>query len=579
MSIAVFLFSRDLSLSGIGKDTILAISNRLQPQNVAYPSPQLHIESGSLTAIINPVPSLLVDGPNLCLGGFYGEHNDWQALNTSPPDGSYALFRREGDSVEMLTDHLGARCIWYFFNDDILIASNSQRAITVLLRSFEPDTSNYPWMLSAGTLNFMHAWDVRVKRLPLRSRFSLDRATWQPQVSSYDSPHSPQTMDPVQAERELALSVQQSVRSMNIDPKQWFFALSGGYDSRSILLSLERPEAINTITWGTDSKKDLPMSDAYIAGELSARFKTQHCYKELRSIEEVEDIETVLDLFIKNSEGQLDNLAGYTDGFSLWKDIFDSDRFGIVRGDEALADAENPLQWSTAYQEWGFMRLDEVPGLGGLDKSIQSMPQTLAPELMRNGQESLTAYGQRLCEQYYVSMVVAPLNYMKTHYCEILAPLLSRRVIEAHHALPEALRTNKKAFTQMVESQLPNFPIATRTALQPKSEVFSSVALKTVLIDLLKAKRSKNNLPEGVLEELLEYIEQVDSTGFHARWKRLSWRLARRIRKMLDIRDFSISPTRLALRLYIVIRIHEIFCEDAQLLGTAAKPELHSHTP
>ena len=52
------------------------------------------------------------------------------------PDGSYALFRSDENKVELITDVVGSRTIWYVRTEDAFIASTSQRAIIFFSSGF-----------------------------------------------------------------------------------------------------------------------------------------------------------------------------------------------------------------------------------------------------------------------------------------------------------------------------------------------------------------------------------------------------------------------------------------------------------
>ena len=59
------------------------------------------------------------------------------APGSAPPDGSYALIRCSADEIELVADIAASRAVWYYHDDDVFLASSSQRALVALLGDFE----------------------------------------------------------------------------------------------------------------------------------------------------------------------------------------------------------------------------------------------------------------------------------------------------------------------------------------------------------------------------------------------------------------------------------------------------------
>lgn len=547
--------------------SIQRLSDHLQPDHIQYQDPYVSTCDGVISAVINPCESLLIDGANVCLGGFFGEHKDWVKVGSAPPDGSYALYRVAENSVELMTDRLASRCVWYALTDTHFFASSSQRAIVALLGDFKPDASNVPWMLTSGTLNFMRSWDERIFRMPLNSRLTIDRDSWSVDVTDIQQHESAQSRDTNQTMEIVTDAIQKTVRSISVDTEKWYYTLSGGYDSRSIVLALASTAGINTITWGAREQGSEAQSDADVARRLSQALNTRHTYKKIQS--QIDDCRCaeVLDRFVKNSEGQVDNFSAYVDGFSVWKEIYESDYQGVIRGDEALADDENPLQWETAYIEWGLGTMQELPDFCDLSQTISEFPQSVDSRVRRIDGESMTNFCQRLCEIFYISMTAAPLNYMKTMYCEVLTPLLSRAVVDANSMVLENLKTNKIGFKKIIEAQLPEIGFATRAAIQSRSDVFGSPTLLNYVLRYVEDSRAKNIIPTAVIDELLGLISAKLSARSKFRVFGPLRALILRVKRKLNIQDMKVDPALLAFRLYIVIKAHEVFAEDSKLLN------------
>ena len=88
----------------------------------------------------------------------------------SLPDGSYTLVRHDKDRVEIINDTCGSLSVWYIQTEDFFIAASSQRAIILLLQSFDFNPETASWILSAGCLGPQLSWDKRIRLLIPNSR-------------------------------------------------------------------------------------------------------------------------------------------------------------------------------------------------------------------------------------------------------------------------------------------------------------------------------------------------------------------------------------------------------------------------
>ena len=132
MSGVVFIFSRCESSPRFTTGHIQRISDRLEPDHIRYPAPVVRESQGLLCGIINPCDSLPVLDTSVCLGAFFGPRNNWSSPGAPKPDGCFSLFRHQTDEIEVLTDALGTRSLWYYIDTECFIASSSQRAIIML---------------------------------------------------------------------------------------------------------------------------------------------------------------------------------------------------------------------------------------------------------------------------------------------------------------------------------------------------------------------------------------------------------------------------------------------------------------
>ena len=98
---------------------------------------------------------------------------------------SYALFRRDENTVELVSDIVSSRTIWYVQTEKCITASTSQRAIVFFLQDFKPNKAVFSWMLSSGTVGPGLSWDSRIQCLSGNSLLFLGRSSWKLTIEKY----------------------------------------------------------------------------------------------------------------------------------------------------------------------------------------------------------------------------------------------------------------------------------------------------------------------------------------------------------------------------------------------------------
>ena len=137
----------------------------LIPDNI-QPNETRVVRSGNASiAVINPVSVSPTHNGSVLLGHMVRKPENWWEPGAPSPDGAYGLFRLDEKTIELVTDSLASRTIWYVKTDDTFIASTSQRAIVMLLGSYEPNCDAAIWMLSSGGLGPSNSWDARLRQV------------------------------------------------------------------------------------------------------------------------------------------------------------------------------------------------------------------------------------------------------------------------------------------------------------------------------------------------------------------------------------------------------------------------------
>lgn len=366
MSKIILICARNSDKCPFFDEKIKRVSQRIAPDNITVNSPHIITKNRISIAILNPVESIPIKNASVCMGNLIGQDDDWWKPLAKIPDGTFALFRSDKDSVEVISDIVASRTVWYFKNDDVFIASTSQRAIVCFLQDFKPNTAVFPWVLSSGTLGPGLSWDGRIKCLSGDTRLLLDRSSWRITIKKQSSNFDPIELSDEEHERNLKKALEETFELLNLNYSKWVLPLSGGFDSRTILLMLENRQNLKCITWGLKSSVNDKNNDVYIAKLLAKHFSLDHQYFETDISNE--PIEKIFDRFIMAGEGRIDHIAGYADGFKIWKTMFENKIFGSIRGDQACGNPINSFIFFNPRRHCAARLLSDYSNLKNLDK-------------------------------------------------------------------------------------------------------------------------------------------------------------------------------------------------------------------
>ena len=551
--------SEDARLRGVLQRCAL----RLAPDNITPRSLSLWISPGLGFVVTNPTPGLSLDARGVCLGAVQGRSTSWWRVSSAPPDGSYVIFRHDEGELELVSDVLASRTVWYVKTPGLFLASTSQRALVSLLGDLQLDHEALRWMATSGTLGPTASWDRRLMRLPGASTLRLDRRTWTLHLTTDPIRFAPVDRADDEHKAELGAALLDACADLHVDFSDWVLPLSGGMDSRALLLAFlaagRRPDCV---TWGLRSSVKDPANDAAVAKVLAETVGVAHRYYSTdHSDEEVGD---VLTRFLVASEGRTEDFAGYTDGLATWKRLFESGVSGVIRGDEPGWGYRTYHSESYARRRVHLTILDDYPPSHPIHR-LGLEPQPVPPELLRRESESLTTYRDRIYEAFNLPTFFAALNDVKTPYVEIANPFLSRRVVSVVRSLPDHLREHRRAFAAFVHAYGPGVPFASKAAPAEPTEYLARPELVTEIRRELGSSRAENVLDRPGLERLDAALD--GSPAFDARrGLRQAARtvvpdeLARRLRPNAAI---HLSARELSFRLYIASRMAAMLTADA----------------
>ena len=123
MSKVVLVCSRDPRDGPRIQKLLERLHTELIPDNI-QPNETRVVRSGDASiAVINPVSVSSTHNCSVLLGCMVGRSENWWKPGAPAPNGAYGLFRLDDKTIELITDSLASRTIWYVITDDTFIAS------------------------------------------------------------------------------------------------------------------------------------------------------------------------------------------------------------------------------------------------------------------------------------------------------------------------------------------------------------------------------------------------------------------------------------------------------------------------
>jgi hypothetical protein len=434
MSIVLFACERDPQCAPILPEALAsALGERLASDDAAPLAPDWVQSNGVTTCVFFPNPYACRRDTAVLLGAEGDGEGSWSRPGGAMPITASAFFRSDEHSLEIGTDAVASRTLWYYQDRDRFLASTSQRAIVAALGSFEENTDVRAWMLLTGSIGPGLSWDRRVHALPGDAVLRLDRRTW-----TVDIDRRPQDwrVDRVLSRRGHLERLREALdETFDALPYRgdMVVPISGGYDSRGILLHMRERHGNRVVglTWGVREALDRKDSDADIARRLCAALGVKHVFYEIDA--QQRPFADVFRRFVELGEGRTDHISGYADGFALWRPMAGDGIRCILRGDipidGALPATAHGVRTHVELPRWHDIQNARDTGLDGL---VQVWPSFLD----RQPGERLEVWTNRLYQEFRHGSVFSALTHLKTRYVEVINPLLSRPIVDRLRHLP-----------------------------------------------------------------------------------------------------------------------------------------------
>ena len=564
MSKIIYITYRDEKIPDNSKERVEQITSELNPDNIQA-NPSYCFQSGSnICGLSNPLSIIQTEGTNVLLGNILNNQKNWKNPLEYYPDGNYAIFRSNTQLVEVVTDILSTRTVWYYKDDKIFICSTSQRAIIKFLSNFSFNEKVIPWIISTGSLGPLYSWDQRIKRIPAATSLVLDISKWKLKLHSvpYDQQNNFKTLG-------LKEKIYHALNNHQINLNKWALSLSGGHDSRLILLLLNKfkpkDKQLRTITWGTKVSHDENGTDAYIAEKLALNYNTDHSFFSTKISQE--PIEMLLNRFLKNGEGRIDHVSSYMNGFDIWKYLFENKYEGILRGNQLFSGLKPVSELDIRR----FMGLSLISDFENLKKHdfLNSLDQYVPGKLERQKTENLRQYRDRILADYRIPIIQAALSDLKFPYVEQFDPLLVNSIVEEIKNTPDKQRNEKKIMKELLRALDNEIEFAKIDATKPKEELFQQEKMVTEILKELESKTAQRIFPETFLKDVKNILEKRKNSRptkpMNLLKRILSSILPLKLKKKLvkSFQTSNLNPFTLGFRILVITKMNRILNEDA----------------
>ena len=567
MAKIVYACVRDIANAPSIKNRIESTIDKLVPDNIPEAKCKVVDHGEIIYGISTYTPAIAEKEDGVCMGMVYDNPGKWWKPMAGHPEGSYAIFRADEEYVEAITDLACSRAVWYYKDENIFLASTSQRAIINIAGKFELETRNIPWILSSGTLAPSLSWCKNIHFVDPEGSVLLNRKTWEVTAKAAKPEFPISQISEKEFQQEMKDLLLHSFSHLDVDLSEWMLPISGGYDSRGIACLLKEIgkdiNVLDTITWGKRSSQLNKHSDGYLGGATAKSLGMHHQF--LSTDTSKENVEKVFERFIQCSEGRIDHIGGYSDGMSIWKSIFESGKEGIIRGDETFGGPHSGSLLRSRLVT-GFKLCEDFSNLE--DYQQYGFEKQVVPEYLKAvpGVDTPGFYRDRLYQQFRMPFTLSALSDIKYAYTEMLNPFLTRKIILHSRTLPDHLRNNKILCTKIIDEISPKIPYATEEATN--DDILKSPEAVALFCREIGSDYMKQIFPEKFIDRILSELQRPSvalNDGMLGKLKKtVSRNLPSFIKDKLrkNLVKPSLSIDKLAFRIYITGKVYKMFTED-----------------
>ncbi|MDX2245504.1 MAG: hypothetical protein SF052_01910 [Bacteroidia bacterium] len=565
MAKLIQICTRSTEIKGF-ETKVKTLFNRLLPSDISPRPPLIRSSDHLYIGILNPSPTLTFSGDSVCLGKMFAASDGWAIPGNETPDGNFALFRNTHTKTEVITDILGSRTVWYYFDEERLIVSTSQRCIVYFLESFEPNPEVYSWFISSGTLGPELSWDRRIRYLPGNSRLKLDRLNWKLEIETTPVNFTLGDYREADIPEIYENALRETLGNIHLNHDHWSLLLSGGYDSRGLCYFLPFTQDMKGISWGKPSSIRAKNTDPFIAAQIAQKQGIDFRFLPIKN--SAGHFEEMISRFLINGEGRSDKISGYMDLFATWKSIFESNVYGLIRGDHTFDYRPSANAFETRYNYY-LLTLNDYTGLKDWGKF--NLPDQVIPEkFVQLRTESFAEWGGRLDRMFYFPMIQAALADLKLGYVEKTNPYINRRLMDIQGSLPVNAHLGKAVFKDIIRKKYPEIPFATTQALTTEENFTTQPKVARYICENLRNPDStsvfSSQMKNLIADSITQSLEKSSFDFFQKIKKTLKKRIPNSLKKSIKKPFYKTEPDfpLIGFRIVLIEKMHQLLCEDAR---------------
>ena len=567
MAKIVYACVRDIADAVQIKRRIESFIHKLVPDNIPDARCKVVGNGHIIYGISTHSPKIPEAGDSVCMGIVYDSPGKWWKPRTGHPEGTYAIFRADEDYVEAITDFACTRAIWYYKDDNIFVSGTSQRAVINIVGRFELERRNIPWMLSSGALAPSLSWCKNIHFLDPNGELLLDRNTWELTKRSVKAEFPLAKSPDAECELNLKKSLLNSFSSLDIDLSKWILPLSGGYDSRAIACLLKETgkdiSRLESITWGTRGSEKNKTADGYVGAVTAKSLGLPH--KFLATDDVNEPVEKIFNRFILCGEGRTDNIGGYSDGMNIWKNIFESGKYGIIRGDETFGMFPSK-NFSRGRLLAGCHLCSDFSNLENYEQ--YGFEKQVLPDYLKEDPANDTPglYRDKLYQEFRMPVTMSALSDIKYAYTEVLNPFLTGKIVKQSRTLPDHLRNDKVLFKKIIDEISPKIPYAIEQSTNV--DILKTAPAIKILSNEMSLDYMKELFPEEFLNKIITKLQRPPAPLKKDLAEKLKAVLSRNL--PVAVKDLfkkgmpkpAVDTGVLAFRIYITGKMYKMFLDD-----------------
>ncbi|MCB0429399.1 MAG: hypothetical protein H6585_04265 [Flavobacteriales bacterium] len=505
MSVILYAISRKGEVVP-DRSVIDKLNALILPAGVQHNPPKTTLLAGSLVVEFFPNDYAIYLG-NKALFGLHNSHTqDADEAGSELPDGVHLSIEATPEKALIRTDTIGSEVVWYFMDQEWVYVSTSQRLIIAMKGSFQADPEAISWLLGSKCLPPDRAWDPEIHAMRLDASLVIDRREWRKehQWQTYSYPEKDVLGNDYHAILDQALM--KTMERVHMAPGD-YIGLSGGADSRMMLYylrSLFGPDRkMQAMTFGVNRDLlDEPLSELHLSRRLSQEQKLDLEHHFL--IEEGDRYVNpdIWEKTLKIFDGRL----------AMLNNVVSFEHF-FLKGCRSMLVGDQPFGRDVVNSENHVIRKQGIflrsffKAGTDADKAILGMiPDRLPETYLKRDAETLSAWRDRLHQEFHLPYYLQPYTLARSHYFESQRPLIFGSVTRLARQLTDAQRNNKKIVKELLSMHGPELPYAVDKSLKKflkKQQARMALDLHTQ--EVLQNGVGKGVLPDEVLKALIAW--------------------------------------------------------------------------